>query len=77
MPPAAAVAAPRLHHQWVPDRIEVEPRLYEEVRRQLGPLGHDVRERADLGVAQVAVRNADGTLSAAADPRKGGGAAGF
>ena len=77
MTPAAAVAAPRLHHQWVPDRVEVEPAAYEEVRRALGPLGHEVRERADLGVAQLAVRNADGTLSAAADPRKGGGAAGF
>ena len=75
--PAAAVAAPRLHHQWVPDRVAVEPGVYEEVRRDLEPLGHRVREEAGLGVAQLAVRNADGTLSAAADPRKGGGVAGF
>ncbi|MEM9701234.1 MAG: gamma-glutamyltransferase, partial [Planctomycetota bacterium] len=75
--PSAAVAAPRLHHQWIPDRLEAEPAIYDETRRGLGPLGHDVRERAGLGVAQIAVRNADGTLSAAADPRKGGAAAGF
>ncbi|MEM9703820.1 MAG: gamma-glutamyltransferase, partial [Planctomycetota bacterium] len=77
MSPSAAVAAPRLHHQWIPDRLEAEPAIYDETRRALGPLGHEVRERADLGVAQIAVRNADGTLSAAADPRKGGAAAGF
>ena len=77
MSPADAVAAPRLHHQWVPDRVEVEPAAFEAVRAQLDPLGHEVRERADLGVVQMAVRNADGTLSAAADPRKGGAAAGF
>ena len=77
MGPADAVAAPRLHHQWVPDRAEVEPAAFDAVRAQLEPLGHEVRERAGLGVVQMAVRNADGTLSAAADPRKGGAAAGF
>ncbi len=46
-------------------------------RPALAPLGHEVRERADLGVCQMTVRNADGTLSAAADPRKGGGTDGF
>ncbi|MFH5806441.1 gamma-glutamyltransferase, partial [Alienimonas sp. DA493] len=77
MSPAAAIAAPRMHHQWAPNWLEVEPELYEQVRRELKPLGHEVRERAALGVSQMAVRNADGTLSAAADPRKGGGADGF
>ncbi|NNJ24503.1 Glutathione hydrolase proenzyme [Planctomycetes bacterium LzC2] len=77
MSPAEAVAAPRLHHQWVPDRVDVEPAMYGAVRRDLEPLGHELRERAGLGVAQIAVRNADGTLSAAADPRKGGGADGL
>ncbi len=36
MTPAAAVAAPRLHHQWVPDRVEVEPAAYEEVQTGAG-----------------------------------------
>ncbi|QDT17881.1 gamma-glutamyltransferase [Alienimonas californiensis] len=77
MSPAAAITAPRMHHQWAPNWLEVEPEAYEQVRRELEPLGHEVRERAALGAAQMAVRNADGTLSAAADPRKGGGADGF
>ena len=77
MSPAAAVAAPRLHHQWVPDRAEAEPGLFGEVRAGLAPLGHDVRERAGLGVAQAVAVGADGVRSAAADPRKGGGVAGY
>ena len=75
--PAAAVAAPRLHHQWVPDRVEAEPGLFAEARDGLAPLGHDVRERADLGVAQAVAVEPGGARSAAADPRKGGGVAGF
>ena len=77
MTPAAAVAAPRLHHQWVPDRVEVEPGLFAEVRAELAPLGHDVRERAGIGVAQAVAVEPDGARSAAADPRKGGGVAGY
>ncbi len=75
--PAVAVAAPRLHHQWVPDRVEAEPGLFAEARDGLAPLGHDVRERADLGVAQAVAVEPGGARSAAADPRKGGGVAGF
>ena len=77
MSPAAAVAAPRLHHQWAPDRLEAEPGLFAELRRQLAPRGHDVRERGELGVAQAVAVEPDGARSAAADPRKGGGVAGF
>ena len=77
LPPAAAVAAPRLHHQWLPDRVEAEPGLFADARAGLAPLGHDVRERPDLGVAQVVAVEPNGTRSAAADPRKGGGVAGF
>ena len=77
MTPAAAIAAPRLHHQWVPDRVEVEPGLFDDARRELEPLGHAVVEWAGLGVVQAVAREPGGTLDAAADPRKGGGVAGF
>ena len=77
MTPADAVAAPRLHHQWVPDRVGAEPGLFAAARRDLEPLGHAVREVDGVGVAQAVAREPGGTLSAAADPRKGGGVAGF
>ena len=41
-----AVAAPRLHHQWFPDRLQVEEELarqYPEAIRQLKDMGHDVQ----------------------------------
>lgn len=50
----AAVAAPRFHHQWLPDRLTVEAHaLPAETREQLEQLGHQVMERsATQGSAQ-------------------------
>lgn len=49
-----AVAAPRFHHQWLPDRLTVEAHaLPAETREQLEQLGHQVMERsATQGSAQ-------------------------
>jgi len=41
---AAAVAAPRLHHQWMPDEVKVEPGFSEEVLAGLRAKGHSVSE---------------------------------
>ena len=69
-----AVAAPRIHHQHRPDRIDVEPgALDASVVKALEARGHAVRlgpeEWGD--VEAVGVRE-DGTLEAVADPRRGG-----
>ena len=49
---SAAVAAPRFHHQWLPDRLIVERGgLAPDVRRQLEALGHAVIERGSQGAA--------------------------
>ncbi len=73
-----AVAAPRLHHQWLPDRLQVEQwgfdRLtLEDLRRR----GHKVEEGGSWGNGNAIVRTPDGWLEGAVDPRGEGAADGF
>jgi gamma-glutamyltranspeptidase/glutathione hydrolase len=76
---ADAVAAPRVHHQHLPDRIQVEPGgLPEPVVDQLRAFGHTVAERTELsGDVQAVYVSDDGTLAGVADPRRGGLALGL
>jgi gamma-glutamyltranspeptidase/glutathione hydrolase len=72
-----AVDAPRLHHQWLPDRLFVEVRDGAQPRvgwsQSLKALGHDVFARDDIGAVQAIRRDpATGKLDGTADPRKGG-----
>jgi len=76
-PAAEAVSASRVHHQWSPDVVQVEPAFPMAMREALGVLGHDVVERERVGVVQIIRRNDDGTLDPASDPRKGGRALGW
>ncbi len=52
MSPAEAVAAPRVHHQWQPDQLVVEPGLPEATVRGLAARGHRVQV-ADAGLGDV------------------------
>ncbi|OFV88774.1 MAG: hypothetical protein A3J75_00290 [Acidobacteria bacterium RBG_16_68_9] len=74
---AAAVAAPRIHHQWMPPVLATEPGIDAAARMALGRRGHHVRESLDIGAVQLIRRVADGLLDGAADPRKGGKAVGW
>jgi gamma-glutamyltranspeptidase/glutathione hydrolase len=68
--PAAAVARPRLHHQWLPDRVEVETgALAAEVVAELRARGHEVVDATALPKVNLARRHADGSLELGADPR--------
>jgi gamma-glutamyltranspeptidase/glutathione hydrolase len=70
-----AIDRPRVHHQWRPDELLVEPgALTEEVAAALAQRGHTIRTTARLGEVHAARRRADGSLEAAAD-RRGPGAA--
>ncbi len=71
-----AVAAPRFHHQWMPNRLVVEPGFPEDVRAALVDRGHEVVVADLYSCVQVVRRTADGELEAGADPRKGGWPAG-
>jgi gamma-glutamyltranspeptidase/glutathione hydrolase len=76
----AALAAPRLHHQWSPDVLRVEPGMGEDVIAALRARGHEVKVTGaqGLGVSQgVQWDERAGTFRAAHDPRAPGLADGW
>jgi gamma-glutamyltranspeptidase/glutathione hydrolase len=74
---AGAVAAPRIHHQWLPDEVEAEQAVSAEAVRGLEALGHTVLRRPNWGSANSIMVTPDG-LAGAADPRSRGAlAAGY
>ena len=68
---AAAVAAPRLHHQWLPDEVRVEPGFPEDVLAALTAKGHRVVESTGYTSANSILVTANGLLGAP-DPRTRG-----
>lgn len=74
MPVAEAVAAPRFHHQWLPETLEVERGLPGATLDALHGKGWDVEPVSPFGAADaIIVRyGLDGqpTLYGAADPRR-------
>ncbi len=68
---AEIVAAPRIHHQYLPDAIVVEPgALTAAEKSALEGRGHVIRERGSWGNTQVVSWDyASGTVEAASDPR--------
>jgi len=71
---AAAVAAPRIHHQWMPDEVRVERGFSDEVLAELRAKGHKVIE--PLGQTSVnSIAVTPGGLLGAPDPRTRGAAA--
>ena len=69
---AQIVAAPRVHHQYLPDVVMVEPNaLTAEDRAALEKKGHKLKDgRFQWGNTQVVTWDfASGTIEAAADPR--------
>jgi len=75
---ASATAAPRLHHQHVPDVLSYErDGLTSEVESALRGLGHNVESLVGYqGDTQSILVLPDGTRTGVADPRRGGAALG-
>ena len=70
-----AVAAPRVHHQWLPDAIWHEP-LPETTVKSLSNRGHAMRERGRMGhITGIEVDPKTGGLRAVADVARRGGKA--
>lgn len=73
-----AVTRPRMHHQWLPNRLYLEPGAFVEgdVRAELESRGHLLDERGQIGNVQLIRRSVSG-WDAACDPRKGGKPVGY
>ncbi len=65
----AALAAPRIHHQWRPDELRLEDDVSASVRRALERLGHRVAVTDAIGVAQAVGVDRGGRLVAVREPR--------
>lgn len=74
MAPEAAVAAPRIHHQWMPNLLLVEPGISETDRNALKILGHEIQQIPGIAAVSLATASPDGNAAGAGDPRKGGAA---
>ena len=68
---AAAVAAPRLHHQWLPDEVRIERGFADETLAELRAMGHNVIEPMGQTSANSIAVTANGLLGAP-DPRTRG-----
>ncbi|MFB6272087.1 MAG: gamma-glutamyltransferase [Salinibacter sp.] len=74
----AAVRAPRIHHQHLPDHILYEtdgltPRLAETLRKR----GHELEDEGSIGTAPTILRTRTGRWAGMNDPRGSGSAAGY
>lgn len=73
---SAAIDAPRLHEQWMPDVIEAERfALSPDTAKLLASMGYTIREHAEWGAAEGIVVRPDHLLAGANDVRAPAGAA--
>ncbi|HXU30313.1 MAG TPA: gamma-glutamyltransferase, partial [Thermoanaerobaculia bacterium] len=73
---AEALGRPRLHHQWLPDQIEIEPDTFSpETRAELERRGHLIQPAIQSARVFAIHRLPDGRIETAGDPRGPNGAA--
>jgi gamma-glutamyltranspeptidase / glutathione hydrolase len=73
-----AVSAPRIHHQWLPDELRIQPfGLDTATIVELKRRGHQVKQTSPWGNANAIVVTTDGKLEGAADPRGEGSPSGY
>jgi gamma-glutamyltranspeptidase/glutathione hydrolase len=70
--PAAALAQPRIHDQWIPDELGVDAELSADVVDGLRKRGHTIAVKPWSTAAQAIRVLPDGTRQAASDPRHAG-----
>jgi gamma-glutamyltranspeptidase/glutathione hydrolase len=72
----AASASPRVHHQWKPNVLALEPDIARDVIEALERRGHETRLRGHIGKINVVARQGD-HIEASSDPRGRGAPAGY
>ena len=77
LPIEDAIASARIHHQWLPEKLRIEPQaLTPEIEKALEAKGHVLDRREHYWSDATAIEVlADGTRVAVADPRADGDAA--
>jgi len=65
----SAVAAPRFHHQWLPDELRIEEGISVDTIKILQEKGHEVQQKSAMGAIQ-SIMVKDGMMYGGADPRR-------
>jgi gamma-glutamyltranspeptidase/glutathione hydrolase len=68
---AEAVNAPRIHHQWLPDKLELEPGYSPDTIKLLRKKGQNVKQGKSMGSVQ-AIMWKNGLFYGISDPRRPG-----
>ncbi len=72
---AEASAAPRIHHQWLPDQLRIEEGISLDTQRALQAKGHVLSLEEVMGSTQSVMKDPEsGFLLGASDPRRAGAA---
>jgi len=72
-----AVEAPRIHHQWMPDTLDIEKGFAKDVIDSLEKMGYKTIERGGIGrIEAIKVLN-DGRFEAVGDIRGDDDAEGY
>jgi gamma-glutamyltranspeptidase/glutathione hydrolase len=69
-----AVCESRVHHQWLPDQVDLEQGFSPDTIALLKAWGHNVVTAESLGHVMLIRRREDGLFEGGADPRRTGGA---
>lgn len=78
MSPQEALAAPRFHHQWMPDELRIESSIGDDTLKQLDACGHKLSLTKSLGATQCVWLDAQtGRFVPVHDPRVPGKASGL
>ena len=67
---AEATAAPRMHHQWYPDVLQLEKGYSPDTLRLLEAKGHEIRGTSFSMGSLQSVAYRDGVFRGASDPRR-------
>lgn len=79
MSPADAVNKPKFHHQWLPDRVDIETGFNKQTEAALKEMGYSMYNRSQIGRTELIVITNNGTrkIVAVADHRGDDAAEGY
>ena len=72
-----AVNKPKFHHQWLPDRIDVESNFPDTIKTELEKMGYTIHTRDKIGRMELIKVLEDGSFEAVADSRGDDSAEGY
>ena len=64
-----AVWAPKFHHQWLPDQVDLERGFPDSTQKLLEAMGYKIVSRGGIGRTELIKISEDGRMEAVADKR--------